>query len=162
MIIDKLETDMSIWEVRNTKLNFTYSKIMLWVAFDRGLRLADKRCLPCPHRHEWLATKDEIYETIMEKGYSQTGGCFVQSFESVESGRDILDSSILIAPLVFFITANDPRFLRTMDKILLSPDKGGLTSTGLVYRYNTDLSEDGSSRPPLPHFPFFTNKSFPI
>ena len=136
---------MSIWEVRNTKLNFTYSKIMLWVAFDRGLRLADKRCLPCPHRYEWMATKDEIYETIMEKGYSKTGGCFVQSFENREEGHDILDSSILVAPLVFFITANDPRFLRTMDKILLSPDKGGLTSTGLVYRYNTELSEDGSS-----------------
>lgn len=51
--------------------------------------------------------------------------------------------SILIAPLVFFITPNDERFLSTVDKILLAPDKGGLTSTGLVYRYNTALAEDG-------------------
>jgi GH15 family glucan-1,4-alpha-glucosidase len=59
---------MSIWEVRNNKQNFTYSKIMLWVAFDRGLRLAEKRCLPCPNRNAWLAARDEIYEDIMKKG----------------------------------------------------------------------------------------------
>jgi hypothetical protein len=59
---------MSIWEVRNKKQNFVYSKIMLWVAFDRGLRLAEKRCLPCPNRAKWLAIRDEIYEDVMEKG----------------------------------------------------------------------------------------------
>lgn len=165
------EPDMSIWEVRNKKQNFVYSKIMLWVAFDRGLRLAEKRCLPCPNRDVWLKTRDEIYEDIMEKGmycrrakfristprarrplpfchntninlfpgYSQSLDAFVQSYES----GDLLDSSILIAPLVFFISPNDPRFLRTIDRILLPPEKGGLTSTGLVYRYNTATSHDG-------------------
>jgi len=133
------EPDMSIWEVRNKKQNFTYSKIMLWVAFDRALRLADKRCLPCPNRNAWLATRDEIYEDIQEKGYSQTLHTYVQSYES----GDVLDSSILIAPLVFFMPPNDPRLLRTIDRILLSPEKGGLTSTGLVYRYDTSRSEDG-------------------
>jgi GH15 family glucan-1,4-alpha-glucosidase len=59
---------MSIWEVRNNKQNFVYSKIMLWVAFDRGLRLAEKRCLPCPNRSAWMAARDEIYEDIMVKG----------------------------------------------------------------------------------------------
>lgn len=63
-----LEPDMSIWEVRNHKQNFVYSKVMLWVAFDRGLRLADKRCLPCPNRQKWLTTRDLLYEEIMEKG----------------------------------------------------------------------------------------------
>ncbi|KAH8676429.1 Six-hairpin glycosidase-like protein [Tricladium varicosporioides] len=133
------DPDMSIWEVRNKKQNFTYSKIMLWVAFDRGLRLAEKRCLPCPNRAKWLAVRDEIYEDIMERGYSHNLRCFVQSYES----GDLLDSSILIAPLVFFIAPNDPRFIRTIDKILLAPEKGGLTSTGLVYRYNTEYSHDG-------------------
>jgi len=75
----------------------------------------------------------------MNKGYSEDFECFIQSYES----GDVLDSSILIAPLVFFIAPNDPRFLRTVDRILLSPEKGGLTSTGLVYRYNSALSEDG-------------------
>lgn len=60
----------------------------------------------------------------------------------------MLDSSILIAPLVFFITPNDPRFVNTMDRILLPPEKGGLTSTGLVYRYDTELSDDGRTPPP--------------
>ncbi|KAG5935516.1 hypothetical protein E4U53_000417 [Claviceps sorghi] len=136
-IIDK--PDMSIWEVRSQKQNFTYSKIMLWVAFDRGIRLAEKRCLPCPNRANWLTARDKLYEEIMEKGYNTDLKTFIQSYEN----NTILDSSILIAPLVFFIAPCDPRFVRTLDKILLPPEKGGLTSTGLVFRYNTDLSDDG-------------------
>ncbi|KAI9172158.1 glycoside hydrolase family 15 [Paramyrothecium foliicola] len=136
-IMDK--PDMSIWEVRNNKQNFTYSKIMLWVAFDRGLRLADKRCFPCPNRDNWRKARDNLYEEIMEKGYNLEKNCFVQSYEN----NTMLDSSILIAPLVFFISPCDPRFISTLDQILLPPEKGGLTSTGLVYRYDTELSDDG-------------------
>ncbi|KAH8162845.1 hypothetical protein CIB48_g5406 [Xylaria polymorpha] len=134
-----LEPDMSIWEVRNNKQHFVYSKIMLWVAFDRGLRLADKRCLPCPNRVKWLEARDNLYEEIMEKGYNVELKCFTQSYEN----QTMLDSSILIAPLVFFITPNDPRFLNTVERILLPFEKGGLTVTGLVHRYNSDLSDDG-------------------
>ncbi|KAL7628711.1 hypothetical protein AAE478_000226 [Parahypoxylon ruwenzoriense] len=133
------QPDMSIWEVRNNKQHFVYSKIMLWVALDRGLRLAEKRCLPCPNRQKWLAARDAICEEVMEKGYNTEMNCFVQSYEN----NTTLDSSILIAPLVFFVAPNDPRFLSTVDRILLPPEKGGLTSAGLVYRYNTDLSNDG-------------------
>ncbi|KAK6346308.1 hypothetical protein TWF730_010635 [Orbilia blumenaviensis] len=131
--------DMSIWEVRSRQQDYVYSKVMLWVAVDRGLRLAEKRCLPCPNRDHWLKTRDEIYETIMIKGWNDEKKFFSQSFES----KDVLDSSILIAPLVFFIAPNDPRFLSTIDQILKPPEKGGLTSTGLVYRYDTELAEDG-------------------
>lgn len=73
-------------------------------------------------------------------GYNSDLKTFVQSYEN----NTVLDSSILIAPLVFFISPCDPRFIRTLEKILLPPEKGGLTSTGLVFRYNTDLSDDGS------------------
>lgn len=66
--------------------------------------------------------------------------CFIQSYES----NTALDASILIAPLVFFVAPCDPRFTNTLDRILLPPEKGGLTSTGLVYRYNTDVSDDGT------------------
>ncbi|PSR99364.1 glycosyl hydrolase [Coniella lustricola] len=135
----KDQPDMSIWEVRNNKQNFVYSKVMLWVALDRGLRLADKRNLPCPSRVAWLEARDSLYEEIMEKGYNTEMKCFTQSYEN----NTKLDSSILIAPLVFFITPNDPRFLNTVDRILLPPERGGLTSTGLVYRYDTKLSDDG-------------------
>jgi GH15 family glucan-1,4-alpha-glucosidase len=73
--------------------------------------------------------------------------CFIQSYEN----NAMLDSSILIAPLVFFIAPSDPRFLNTMERILLPPEKGGLTSAGLVYRYDTELSEDGKKATiPLP------------
>ncbi|OTB14434.1 glycoside hydrolase family 15 protein [Daldinia sp. EC12] len=133
------EPDMSIWEVRNNKQHFVYSKVMLWVALDRGLRLAEKRCLPCPNRAKWQDARDAIYEEVMEKGYNTEMESFIQSYEN----NTILDSSILIAPLVFFITPNDPRFLNTVDRILLAPEKGGLTSAGLVYRYNTELANDG-------------------
>ncbi len=133
------EADKSIWEVRGPCKNFVYSKIMLWVAFDRALRLADKRCFPCPHRQQWLAIRDEIYESVMEKGFNKKMNCFVQSYEE----HDVLDSAVLIAPLVFFIAPNDPRFVGTLEQILKPPEKGGLTSTGLVYRYNSLKSDDG-------------------
>ncbi|KAI0482308.1 Six-hairpin glycosidase-like protein [Xylariaceae sp. FL0804] len=137
------EPDMSIWEVRNHKKHFVYSKIMLWVAFDRGLRLSEKRCLPCPNRQKWLEARDRLYEEVMEKGYNTEMDCFVQSYENSTT----VDSSILIAPLVFFITPNDPRFLATVERILLPPEKGGLTSAGLVHRYDTELSADGVGGP---------------
>ncbi|KAL7946597.1 glycoside hydrolase family 15 protein [Trichoderma barbatum] len=133
------KTDMSIWEVRGDKQRFTISQIMLWVAFDRGLRLADKRCLPCPNRAKWLEARDSIYEEVMEKGYNTEMKSFIQSYEA----RNVLDSSILLAPLVFFISPSDPRFTNTLNRIMLPPEEGGLTSTGLVYRYDTDESDDG-------------------
>ncbi|KAL6872312.1 family 15 glycoside hydrolase [Trichoderma longibrachiatum] len=133
------QTDMSIWEVRGDKQRFTISQIMLWVAFDRGLRLADKRCLPCPNRAKWLEARDSLYEEIMEKGYNKEMKSFIQSFEA----NTVLDSSILLAPLVFFIAPSDPRFTSTLNRIMLPPEEGGLTSTGLVFRYDTDQSDDG-------------------
>jgi len=133
------EPDMSIWEVRGQVQNFVYSKIMLWVALDRAVRLADKRCFPCPNRLKWLAVRDQICDDVMQKGFNYEMNAFVQSYES----HDILDAATLIAPLVFFCAPNDPRFLGTLEQILKAPEKGGLTSTGLVYRYNTGKFDDG-------------------
>lgn len=61
--------DLSIWEVRGARKNYTYSKVMLWVALDRGLRLAEKRCLPCPNRELWHNTRDSLYEEIQNKAW---------------------------------------------------------------------------------------------
>jgi GH15 family glucan-1,4-alpha-glucosidase len=88
---------------------------------------------------DWIACHTDTDFAVMDKGYNQKLECFIQSYES----NEVLDSAVLIAPLVFFISPTDPRFLKTLDKILLAPDKGGLTSTGLVYRYNHALSDDG-------------------
>lgn len=134
------QQDMSIWEVRGQIQNFVYSKILLWVALDRALRLSEKRSsFPCPNRLKWMTVRDEICEDIMTNGYNHQMQCFIQSYES----NEVLDSAVLIAPLVFFISPNDPRFISTLDQILKPPEKGGLTSTGLVYRYNTLKSDDG-------------------
>lgn len=80
-------------------------------------------------------------EEVMDKGYNRELGAFIQSYEA----NEVLDSAVLIAPLVFFVAPTDPRFLGTLDRILLPPEQGGLTSTGLVYRYNSAKSDDGES-----------------
>ncbi|OWZ60879.1 hypothetical protein AYX14_06858 [Cryptococcus neoformans] len=131
--------DLSIWEVRGQQKNFTYSKIMMWVAIDRGIRLADKRCLPCPNRSKWLETRDRLYETIQHRAWNPSKQIFAQSYEDLNT----LDSAVLIMPLVFFISAADPRFTNTLDAILKTPEKGGLTANNSVYRYNAQLSDDG-------------------
>ncbi|KAJ7474895.1 glycoside hydrolase family 15 protein [Mycena latifolia] len=131
--------DLSIWEVRNKKRHFTYSKVMLWVAIDRGLRLADKRSLPCPHRNEWLAARDALYEEVMNKAWNKELKVFGQSYEET----DVLDSAVLIMPLVFFIQPSDPRFVHTLREILKTPERGGLTSNNLVFRYDVHKSDDG-------------------
>ncbi|EXJ95249.1 hypothetical protein A1O1_00369 [Capronia coronata CBS 617.96] len=133
------QPDMSIWEVRGQRQHFTYSKMLLWVAVDRALRLADKRNFPCPNRHKWLETRDTIYEQVMEKGFNYDMNCFVQSYEA----NTTLDSAVLIAPLVFFMSPNDPQFVGTLDNILRTPEKGGLTSAGFVFRYDHQKTDDG-------------------
>lgn len=137
------EKDMSIWESRGQVQNFLYSKIMLWVALDRGVRLCEKRSsLPCPDRPRWVQVRDELYDEIMEKGYNVERGHFCQSYESPE----VLDAAILIAPLVFFVPPNDPRFISTLKKILQAPEKEGLSTSRMVFRYDHRKAQDGKSQ----------------
>ncbi|KAJ3823795.1 glycoside hydrolase family 15 protein [Lentinula raphanica] len=134
------QPDLSIWEVRNKKRQFTFTYLFLVrVAIDRGLRIADKRSLPCPKRTEWLTTRDEIYEEIMSRAWNKDLQHFGQSYEDV----DILDSAVLIMPLVFFMQASDPRFTNTLKQILKTPERGGLTSNNLVFRYDVRKADDG-------------------
>ncbi|EFA84741.1 hypothetical protein PPL_01733 [Heterostelium album PN500] len=131
------ETDEGIWEVRSGRQHFVYSKIMCWVAIDRGLRLADRRSFPAT-RDKWIRIRDTIYEDIQEKGWNKKTGAFSQYY-----GSDNLDASTLIMSLVFFMAPNDPRNIQTLEKILKPPEEGGLVSNSLVFRYNTHESEDG-------------------
>ncbi len=130
-------TDEGVWEVRGGQQHFVYSKLMCWVALDRGIRLADKRSFPAD-RDRWLTTRDMIYEEIMEKGWNTTRQAFIQRY-----GNDSLDAANLMLSLVFFVSPTDPRMLKTLDAINRSPDEGGLVSNGLVYRYNISETEDG-------------------
>ncbi len=131
------KTDEGIWEVRGDKRDFVYSKLMCWVALDRGIRLADKRSFPSD-RDRWMRVRDEIYEEIMEKGWSESRQAFVQSY-----GSESLDASNLMMPLVFFVSPTDPRMLRTLDATLRSPSEGGLVSNSLTFRYDVCESPDG-------------------
>ncbi|KAJ1926070.1 hypothetical protein IWQ60_004115 [Tieghemiomyces parasiticus] len=141
LVVEKLHglKDQSIWETRSAPQQFVYSQIMIWVAIDRGIRLAEKRCLPLPQRARWYEIRDKVYEEVMTKGWNPELKIFRQSYET----DDVVDSSVLIMPLVFFISPADPRFLSTMRQILKPPEKGGLTASNLVYRYNTMHSTDG-------------------
>ena len=129
--------DEGIWEVRGSQQHFLYSKLMCWVAVDRGLRLADRRSFPAD-RDRWLKVRDTIYEEIMEKGWSDTRQAFVQRY-----GSDALDAANLMMPLVFFVSPTDPRMLRTLEAINRSPEQGGLVANALVHRYNVNETEDG-------------------
>jgi GH15 family glucan-1,4-alpha-glucosidase len=129
--------DEGIWEVRASRQHFVYSKVMCWVAVDRALRLADKRSFPAD-RDRWLKVRDQIYEDVLTMGWNAEKQAFVRHYDS-----DLLDASNLIMPLVFFLAPTDPRMLSTLDAINQSPRKGGLVSSGLVYRYNLDYVRDG-------------------
>jgi GH15 family glucan-1,4-alpha-glucosidase len=129
--------DQGVWETRGGPRHFVYSKLMIWVALDRGLRLADKRSFPAD-REKWLKVRDKIYEEIMVRGWSPTRQAFVQHYAS-----ESLDASNLMMPLVFFLSPSDPRMLMTLDAICKPPEKGGLVSNSLVYRYNTKDMYDG-------------------
>lgn len=125
------EPDRGIWEVRGEKRHFVYSKLMCWVALDRGLRLAAKRSFPADHER-WLRIRDEIYREIMDRAWDQKVDAFVQSY-----GSDRMDASNLLMPLVFFVSPTDPRMLRTINRI-----QQRLSLDSLVHRY--DIREGNS------------------
>src|ERR1700757_1997293 len=123
--------------MRNQQEHFVYSKLMNWVALDRGIRLADKRSFPA-NRDRWTHDRDAIYEEVMKRGWSEKRQAFTQFY-----GSEDLDASVLIMPLVFFMAPSDPRMVSTIKAIMKNPKEGGLVSDGLVYRYPPDPRIDG-------------------
>jgi GH15 family glucan-1,4-alpha-glucosidase len=132
-----VQPDEGVWETRGGRQQFVYSKLMCWVALDRGLRLADKRSFPCD-RERWLKVRDRIYVEIMTRGWDEERQAFVQAY-----GSKTLDASNLMMPLTFFLSPNDPRMLRTLHAMMQTPENGGLLANHLVYRYNVEESPDG-------------------
>lgn len=121
--------DNGIWEMRAEPRDFVFSKVMNWVALDRGIRLAEKRSFPAD-LERWITERNTIYEEVMTRGWNEKRKAFTQYY-----GSDDLDASLLIMPLVFFMAPSDPRMLGTLDAILKEPRDGGLVSDSLVYRY---------------------------
>jgi GH15 family glucan-1,4-alpha-glucosidase len=124
--------DEGIWETRGGRKQFTYSRLMCWVAVERSIRIARQRGLPAD-LVAWARTRDEIYRQIMEKGWNAERGAFVQHF-----GSDVLDASNLLMPLVKFVSPTDPRWLSTLDRMTEE-----LVADTLVYRYNAKAAPDG-------------------
>jgi alpha,alpha-trehalase len=126
------ETDEGIWEVRGGQREFLYSKVMCWAALDRAIDLAE-RIGGLARIEDWTATREEIRDAVITRGWSEKAQAFAQAFDS-----DALDGSVLMMPIVGFIAADDPRMRATIDAIeeRLTDDRG------LVYRY---LAEDGLS-----------------
>ncbi len=121
-----------IWETRGGRQDFTYGRLMSWVALDRGIRLATARARPAD-LHRWTSVRDMIYRQIMDRGWNAERGAFVQHYRT-----RVLDAALLYMPLVGFISPRDPMWastLRAMD--------GELVSDSLVYRYDPAASPDG-------------------
>ncbi len=126
------QADEGIWETRGGQKDFTYSRLMCWVALERSIRMNRARGLP-GDIVRWLAERDRIYNQIMQKGWSNERQAFVQHY-----GSDVLDASVLLMPLTLFIAPKDPKWLSTLDAI-----GDELVSDSLVYRYNVEASPDG-------------------
>ena len=125
------EPDRGIWEVRGELKHFTSSKVMCWVACDRGARLARIRD-ETETADRWQAAADEIQADVLANGLDERG-VFTQHYES-----DTLDASLLLMPLVRFLPPSDERVRRT---VLAIADE--LTVDGLVLRYRTEETDDG-------------------
>jgi GH15 family glucan-1,4-alpha-glucosidase len=119
--------DEGIWEVRGGAREFLHSRLMCWVAFDRAFRLAQKRSLSAPLA-VWLRTRDEIRADIYANFWDEDLQSFVQS-----KGSKDLDASILLMPLMRFISPVDPMWLSTLKAI-----EGALVSDTLVRRYEAE------------------------
>jgi GH15 family glucan-1,4-alpha-glucosidase len=127
------EPDRGFWEVRGEPRHFTSSKVMCWVAADRGSKLAALRGEQA-FADKWRAAADEIHADICEHGIDGRG-VFIQHYET-----DALDASGLLMPLVGFLPPDDHRIRTT---VLAIADE--LTVDGLVLRYRTEQTDDGLS-----------------
>ena len=136
-LVEHLETiwqepDEGIWETRGGRQNFTYSKVMAWVAFDRAIKAAGVLHAGAPVER-WQKVRTKIHEEICSHAYNEKLGSFVQSY-----GSEHLDASLLLMPMMGFLPAEDPRIQGTLKAI-----EGSLMSGGLVLRYNTEKVSDG-------------------
>jgi pentatricopeptide repeat protein len=126
------QPDEGIWETRGGRQPFTYGRVMCWVAFDRGIRLAEQHARPAS-LERWRTARDAIYQQVMEQGFHSSRQAFVQHYAT-----DVLDSSLLRMPMVGFVDGRDPQWEST----LAAMDEE-LVTDSLVYRYNPEASPDG-------------------
>jgi GH15 family glucan-1,4-alpha-glucosidase len=126
------QADEGIWEHRDGRRHYTYSRLMSWVGLERAVRIALERGLPAD-LPRWQSSRDLIYRQIMDRGWHADRRAFVQHYET-----EFLDAAVLLMPLVNFVAPTDRRWLSTLDAM-----SDELVSDSLVYRYNVEASPDG-------------------
>jgi GH15 family glucan-1,4-alpha-glucosidase len=126
------QPEEGIWETRGGRQDFTYGRLMSWVALDRGVRLATEHGRP-GSVERWRVERDAVYRQIMTRGWSPERRAFRQHY-----GTDVLDSALLRMPTVGFIAPNDPMWIST-----LAAMDDELVADSLVYRYDPAASPDG-------------------
>ncbi|WP_062996968.1 glycoside hydrolase family 15 protein [Nocardia mikamii] len=124
--------DEGVWETRGGQQDFTYSRLMTWVAFDRGIRLATDHARPADLQR-WTDARDAVFAQILERGWNEDRRAFVQHFRT-----DVLDAALLLMPRMGFLSPRDPDWLSTLDAM-----DEELVSDSLVYRYDPAASPDG-------------------
>ena len=121
--------DEGIWEVRGGRKNFTHSKVMAWLAFDRAVKLVeDCGCAAGEHYGRWQKIRNQIHAEVCERGYNARRKAFTQVY-----GSDALDASLLTIPLVGFLPATDERVRNTIEAI-----ERELMQDGFVLRYRPE------------------------
>ena len=127
------EPDHGIWEVRSEEQHFTMSKVMAWVAIDRGIRIAQHRGFPA-HYERWFRERDALYTTIYGEHYDDE----LDSWTSYPGSKEV-DGSLLMLPLVRFVAPDEPKWRSTLARI-----ERDLVSDCLVKRYRPrDGATDG-------------------
>jgi GH15 family glucan-1,4-alpha-glucosidase len=123
------DPDEGIWEVRGGSQQFTHSKLMAWLAFDRAVKLVEEcHCAAEEHLERWRNTRDEIHRQVCELGYNVKKKAFTQFY-----GSEQLDASLLMMPLTGFLPPNDERVVNTVEAI-----QRELMQDGLILRYRTE------------------------
>ena len=125
------QKDQGIWEVRGGQREFLYSRMMCWVAIDRGMKIADAHSYPLSPR--WRQERDAIFRSIHEEFWNEEIKSFVQF-----KGAKTVDAATLLMPIIRFIGPQDPRWLSTLKQI-----EERLVSDFLVYRYRPDEELEG-------------------
>jgi GH15 family glucan-1,4-alpha-glucosidase len=126
------EPDEGIWEVRGSRRHFTHSKVMAWVAFDRGIKLCEEFGREGPVER-WRAIRDELHAQVCREAWNHELGSFTQSY-----GSSRLDASLLLLPLVGFLPPHDPRIRGTLKAV-----QAQLSSDGFLLRYRPEQALDG-------------------
>ncbi len=118
------DPDHGIWEIRGEKKEFLHSRLMCWVAIDRAIKIAEHRSFPYPHE-QWRAVRDQIYIDVYENFWCEEKQAYIQA-----KGSTRMDASVLLMPIVRFISPKDKRWLTTLETV-----ERELKLDVLIYRY---------------------------